>query len=64
MTDGITPSTWDPLVEPDYRLARWLEWDEGRVWLDGQWWEVDHYGTVDPDGFCRDVVMRRMDPQP
>jgi len=44
-------------------LDRLAEWDENRVWMDGSWWEVEHYGAED-GGVCTDVVIRLMDPQP
>lgn len=44
-------------------LERLSEWDHDRVWLDGEWWEIDHWGRS-ADGVCNDVVMHLMDPQP
>lgn len=44
------------------RLDRLAEWDENRVWLDGAWWTVEHFGH-ESDGIC-DAIIQRMDPQP
>lgn len=45
------------------RRDRLSEWDANRVWLDGRWFEIDHFGA-EVDGICTDVIMHEMDPQP